>query len=97
MWNDLLKQLQPRLNNPQTKEQYFDGYFHLAQAIYQHALRLKDPAQQKKFLKTAASYITKLEQSPDPTVEPTKKRFVELMEKEPLLKAEYDELKKNAN
>jgi hypothetical protein len=95
-WNKLMQGLRMKLTDNRIKEQYFDCYYHLTYCIYKHAsLKITDPKNKQKYLRVAANYVLKLEEQQDAAAEACKKRFEELLEKEPTLKAEYEELKKN--
>src|SRR5262249_43770228 len=93
-WNKLMLSMQRRMQDNKVKEQYFDCYYHMALCIYRNALKIPDEKKKKQNLHVAANYIARLEAQQDQAAEACKKRFQELMEQEPQLKAEYDELKK---
>jgi hypothetical protein len=95
-WNQLMLSLRPKLQDNKIKEQYFDCYYHLAYCIYKNALKKSDPRLRQKEIHVAATFIARLAEQPDPAIEACKKRFEELLTKEPLLKAEYDAIKKKS-
>ncbi|HEV3085319.1 MAG TPA: tetratricopeptide repeat protein [Gemmataceae bacterium] len=95
-WADLMRTMQSRTNDNKIKEQYYDCYYHRAYCIYKYALQLTDAKKRTQYVRTAASYIVKLEALPDEAAETARKRFQELLSQEPALKEQYDELKKNA-
>jgi hypothetical protein len=93
-WNTLMQQLRPHLSDNKIKEQYFECYYHLTYCIFKNALKTNDPTKLAKDIRIAANFIVKLEAQSDGGGEIAKKRFAELMNKEPLLKEQYDQLKK---
>lgn len=96
-WNQLMLSLRPKLQDNRIKEQYFDCYYHLTYCIFKNALKKTDPKARQKDIHVAATFIARLMEQPDTGVEPCKKHFEELLEKEPLLKNEYDALTTNAS
>jgi hypothetical protein len=92
-WNNLMQQLRPRLGDNKIKEQYFDCYYHMTWCIYQNALKATDPKKKAKDIRLAANFIVKLEGQPDASG-PVKQQFADLLAREPSLKEQYDELKK---
>ena len=95
-WNQLMLSLRPKLQDNRIKEQYFDCYYHLTYCIFQNALKKADTKQRQKEITVAASFIARLEEQSDTGTEVCKKRFQELLQKEPLLKEAYALLKKNS-
>jgi hypothetical protein len=95
-WVNLMKSLQPRLQNNNVKEHYFDCYYHLALCMYKNAAYIKDPKKKQKAIRDAANFILRLEAQQDDFADPTRKRFQELMENEAVLRKEYEALKKGA-
>ena len=93
-WNKLMQSMRPRLADNKIMEQYFDCYYHLAWCIYKNALKIPDARQRKQGVQQAAKYIVRFENQQDTAAEICKKRFQELLEQEPALKTQYDELKK---
>ena len=93
-WIKLMQSMRPKLGDNKIKEQYFDCYYHLAWCIYKNALKIPDASQRKQGVQQAAKYIVRFENQQDTAAEICKKRFQELLEQEPALKAQYDELKK---
>jgi hypothetical protein len=96
-WNQLMLSLRPKLQDNRIKEQYFDCYYHLTYCILKNALKKTDKKSRQKDLHVAATFIARLDDQPDEGTEVCKKRFEELLAKEPLLKAEYAAIKKSAN
>ncbi len=95
-WDKLMRALQPKLQDNKIKEQYFDCYYHYIYCYYKNALKKKDAAKQLKDIRVAANCIIKLEAKNDSAADAAKKHFEELLEKEPPLKEQYDDLKKNS-
>jgi tetratricopeptide (TPR) repeat protein len=94
-WDALIKAIQKNLNAPGMKDQYLECYFHLTNAQYKNGLNNPDPAKKTAIIKQAAGFITNLESKmPDFGGEASQKRFVELLEKEPMLKEQYELRKK---
>jgi TolA-binding protein len=93
-WNKLMLTMQQRLSDNRIKEQYFDCYYHMALCIYKNAQKIPDEKKKKQNIHVAANYIFRLDAQQDPAAEVCKKRFQELVEQEPPLKEEYEELKK---
>jgi hypothetical protein len=93
--NALVKQLLPKVSADNAmKEQYLECYYHVTYCFLKHAQGLDDTAKKEKLLKEAASQIVQLEKKWDGFgSEASKKRFEELLGKEPQLKDEYDKLK----
>jgi tetratricopeptide (TPR) repeat protein len=96
-WDRLMQALKPKLSDPKIKEQYFDAYYHLTYCLFKNADKLSDSKRKAQYTRVAANYIVKLEAQQDPATEPCKKRFEELLQKEPVLKQEYDTLKGKSN
>jgi tetratricopeptide (TPR) repeat protein len=94
-WDKLMRTLKPKIQDPKIKDQYFDCYYNLTYCLYKNALKLADPKAKAKYLHSAANYVVSLLASPDTAVEPCKKRFEELLEKEPVLKQQCEEFKKS--
>jgi hypothetical protein len=95
-WNKLMISLRDKVQTePKIKEHYFECYYHLTYSLYKHALKVPDEAKKREYLQQAAGFITKLESAQEPWgTEASKKRFLELLQKEPVLKEYYEELKK---
>lgn len=91
-WNRLMQSLQARFKqDARVKEQYFECYYYLTNALYRHAQTITDRAKRQKQLQLAADFIVKLEATqPDMGGEASKKRFEELLQKEPVLKEQYE-------
>ena len=95
-WDALVKALVNKINQPGMKDQYFECYYWLVVSLYKHAQDLPE-AKRPAAIKQAASFITTLEAKwPDLGGEESKARFLDLLEKEPPLKEQYDLLKKAA-
>jgi hypothetical protein len=89
-WNKLVKQLQPRLKEPDIKPRYFECYFYLVRSLYRHGVQAKEP----KYVKQAAGMAAKLEKAwPDFGGEASKARFEELLAKEKEFSAQYKQQK----
>lgn len=87
-WDELMKQ-NPR-NNDQMLVQYYDCYYHLVYCLYKNGLKIPAQAQRDASLKQAAFLIVKLEGGlPNMGADFLKKRYEELLKKEPLLKEWY--------
>jgi hypothetical protein len=92
-WDKLMRTLKPRLGDNKIKEQYFDCYYHLTYCIYKSGLNeSQNLARRQRDIQTAARFIVKIETQPDVS-EDIKKRFAELLDKEKLLKQQYDKEK----
>jgi hypothetical protein len=91
----IVKQLLPRVNADNAmKEHYLECYYHVAYCYLKHAQGLDDAAKKEKYIKDAAGQIVQLEKKWDGFgSEASKRRFEELLEKEPQLKEEYEKLK----
>ena len=99
LWDKFLKNpaVKSRLGDDQnTKEMYFDAYYHYAYCAYRYS---QDPKAKsaKTWLRRAADSIVRLEKAKDnegwQLIGP---RFQELLENEPPLRAQYEQLKKTA-
>src|SRR5262249_44293291 len=95
-WNQLMLSLRPKLQDNRIKEQYFDCYYHLTYCIFKNALKKVDKKLRQKDIHVAATFIARLEEQADTGIEECKKRLEELLAKEPVLKKEYEALKKNS-
>jgi hypothetical protein len=94
-WDTLIKGIQKNINAPGMKDQYFECYYHLTNAQYKNGMSNPDPAKKATIIKQAAGFITNLESKmPDFGGEASQKRFMDLLEKEPMLKEQYESLKK---
>jgi hypothetical protein len=94
-WDALIKAIQKNFNAPGMKDQYLECYFHLTNAQYRNGLNNPDPTKRATIIKQAAGFITNLESKmPDFGGEASQKRFTELLEKEPMLREQYETLKK---
>jgi hypothetical protein len=93
--NALVKQLLPKISSDNAmKEHYLECYYHITYCFLKHAQGIDDPAKKDKLLKEAAAQIVQLEKKWEGFgSESSKKRFEELLGKEPQLKEEYDKLK----
>jgi hypothetical protein len=97
-WDAMMKMLKPQVTkDAKIKEQYYECYYHLTYCYAKNAAKIPDDAKRREAMKKAAGFITKLESNlPDMGGEALKKRYEELLQKEPLLKEQYDELKKTS-
>src|SRR5262249_7408655 len=93
-WHQLMRQLQPRLSDNRVKEEYFDCYYHRAYCIFKDALKINDTKKKVNQMRIAADYIVKLEAEANAD-NTAKARFTELLAQEPLLREQYDDLKKH--
>src|SRR5262249_53557432 len=71
-WNQLMQSLRPKLQDNRVKEQYFDCYYHLTYCIFHNALKKTDGKQRSKEIQAAATFIARLEEQPDISIEPCK-------------------------
>jgi hypothetical protein len=94
-WSNLMTQMRPRIVDNKVKEQYYECYYFLTYAIFKNALLIADPAKKNSYIRTAATFIIKLQEQPNAS-DLVKKRFDELLAKERLLKEQYDALKNAA-
>jgi TolA-binding protein len=95
-WDKLMRQMKPRIQDNGVKEQYFDCYYHFTLCLYKYAEQLPDVAKRAKYRQKVASYIAKLDAVQDAAADDCKKRFKELLEKDPTLKEQSEALMKNA-
>jgi hypothetical protein len=93
--NNLVKQLQPRADNDNVmKERYLEFYYHVAYCFVKHGQGLSDRAKAAQHVRDAAVQIVELEKKwAGFGSDASAKRFQELLEQEPELKAQYDKLK----
>jgi hypothetical protein len=93
--NTLVRQLLPKASTDNAlKEHYLECYYHIIYCFLKHAQEQDDPAKKEKLIKEAANQIVQLEKRWDGFgSDASKKRFEELLEKEPQLKEAYDKLK----
>jgi hypothetical protein len=76
------------------RDEYFDCYFHFVECCVQHALTATDSAKRAERLQRAAVYILRLEENqPELWLESQQQRYRDMLDKEPLLKTQYTELK----
>jgi hypothetical protein len=95
-WDQLVKLLVSKITQPGMKDEYFECYYWLVVCLYKHAQEQEGP-KQAAGIKQAASFITTLEAKwPDLGGEESKARFMDLLDKEPPLKEQYEQLKKAA-
>ncbi len=83
-------------NDNRLKDLYFDGYYHYAYSTYKYSQQDKAKAAKKQdvYLRRAADYILKLEFTPGSEGwDRVGARFLELIEREPPLKAMYEQLR----
>ena len=92
-----MQSLRPKLQDNRIKEEYFDCYYHLTYCIFKNALKKSDQKLRQRDIHVAASFIARLEEQQDGATDVCKKRFEELLEKEPLLKQEYEALKRHSS
>jgi hypothetical protein len=93
-WSKLVTQLSQKIQQPGMKDQYFECYYYMTEYRLKYAQSQKDEKKRDAEVKRAAGYITKLEGPwPDLGGEESKARFTDLLEREPMLKEQYDKLK----
>jgi hypothetical protein len=92
-WSALVSKLGQRMQDPGVKDQYFECYYYMTECMTRYALA-QTGAKRDEYLKRAAGQITKLEAAwPDLGGDEAKARFTDLLEREPLLKEQYDKAK----
>jgi hypothetical protein len=93
--NSIVKQLMPKVSTDNAlKEHYLECYYHVTYCFLKHAQGQNDPAKKGKLLKEAAGQIVQLERRWDGFgSDASRKRFEELLAKEPELKEEYEKAK----
>ncbi len=93
--NSLVKQLLPRASSDNAmKENYLECYYHVAYCFLKYGQGLEDAAKKDKMIKDAAKQVVELEKKWEGFgSDASKKRFEELLAKEPQLKEQYDLLK----
>ncbi len=93
--NNLVKQLHTRADKDNVmKERYLEFYYHVAYCFVKHAQSLSDRAKAEQHYKSAAAQIVELEKKwPGFGSDVSAKRFQELLDREPALKAQYEKLK----
>jgi ATP-dependent protease HslVU (ClpYQ) peptidase subunit len=93
--NALVKQLLPKISEDNNKkENYLELYYHVAYCFLKHGQGLDDAAKKEKMLKEAAHQIVELEKKQDGFgSEASRKRFEDLLDKEPQLKERYEQEK----
>jgi hypothetical protein len=97
--NALVRQLLPKTSGDNVmKEHYLELYYHVAYCFLKHGQGLDDAAKKEKMLKEAAHQVVELEKKWDGFgSEASRKRFEELLAREPLLKERYDQMKAAGN
>jgi hypothetical protein len=89
-----VKQLVRRLDDNKLKDYYFDFYYHLVYSILKHGQSLSDSTKKAKSVHDAAQRMVALEKAQGGFGnDESRKRFEELLEKEPNLRQEYNALK----
>jgi hypothetical protein len=93
--NNLVKQLHQRATTDNAmKERYLECYYQVAYCTVKHGQGLSDVAKAAQYVKEAAGQIVELERKwMGFGSDASAKRFQELLEREPELKAQYDKLK----
>jgi hypothetical protein len=96
-WNKLVSQLSQKMQQggaKETKDQFFECYFYSTDCMLRIAKSQTDDKKKEQYLKRAASLIANLEKGyPDLGGDESKARFVDLLDREPELKEQYDKLK----
>jgi tetratricopeptide (TPR) repeat protein len=95
MANSLVKQLLPKASADNVmKENYLECYYHVAYCFLKHGQAQEDASKKDKLIKDAAKQVVELEKKWDGFgSDASKKRFEELLAKEPQLKEQYEQLK----
>jgi hypothetical protein len=96
LWAGLVKQMAPKVaQGGSIRDRYFEVYALMLTAASKLAATKKAQAERDTAYRVAAQQLVNLEKSwPDLGGETSKARFLELLEKEPDLKAKYDAIKK---
>jgi hypothetical protein len=95
-WDGMLKTLRPRIDQSGVKDQYLECYFYLTQTYFRYAVTAypNDAAKRQKAIDKAAKFIVDLEKAhPDFGGDISRARFVDLLQKETLLKEAYEKQK----
>jgi hypothetical protein len=94
-WDALMAAIKPRVaTDPNTKELYWEAYYHLVCCVYKDGFRQTDTKIRQARFKQAARYINQLEKSQkDWGGDASRQRFAELLESEKPLRDAYDQLK----
>jgi hypothetical protein len=89
-----VKQLVRRIDDNRAKDHYFEFYYHLVFCILKHGQGTDNTEKKTKAVHDAAQRIVALEKAQSGFgSEESKKRFDELLEKEPELREQYNSLK----
>jgi hypothetical protein len=93
--NNLVKQLHQRAATDNAiKDRYLESYYHVVCCTLKHAQGVSDTAKAAQYVKAAAAQVVELERKwMGFGSDASARRFQELLEKEPGLKAEYDRQK----
>ncbi|MBL8796074.1 MAG: hypothetical protein JNM56_19390, partial [Planctomycetia bacterium] len=79
------------MDNPRTKEQYYDSYYKYVYCLTKHAQSLADAAKKQEFIVRAAKAMAKVENTQaDFGKEGLKEKYLQLLKEEPALKKEYE-------
>jgi hypothetical protein len=89
-WDGLMKAIAQPFKDNQQEEQYYEYYYHLTYCFFKNAMKIPDEKKRQEAIKKAAGFITKLEEKKaNLGSDPLKQRYVELLQKEPLLMEAY--------
>jgi hypothetical protein len=93
--NALVQKLKDKANSDNAmKDHYLELYYHVAYCFLKHGQGLTDPAKKEKMLKEAAHQVVELEKKWEGFgSDVSRKRFEELLAKEPDLKERYEQQK----
>jgi len=93
--NSLVKQLLTKTGDNTFKEHYLECYYLQVLALYKHAQVVSNPARKEKEMREAGTMVAQLEKKWENFgTDASRKRFTELLDKEPELKSEYEKQKK---
>jgi tetratricopeptide (TPR) repeat protein len=95
LWASLVRQLVKQANTDNAKkEHYLECYYHMTLCLYKHGQAADGPEKKAKAVKEAAQQIVQVERRWDGFgSDASKKRYTDLLNAEPALKAAYEEIK----
>jgi hypothetical protein len=95
LWAALVRQLVKQANTDNAKkEHYLECYYHMTWCLYKHGQGMEDPAKKAKATRDAAQQIVQVERRWEGFgSDASKKRYADLLNAEPELKAAYEEIK----
>ncbi len=92
--NALVQKLKDKTSDNDMKNHYLELYYHVAYCFLKHGQGLADPAKKEKMLKEAAHQVVELEKKWEGFgSDVSRKRFEELLAREPDLKERYEQQK----